>query len=116
MMQGVQILNEFMYEGDVVMPWFGIVLGCGIGGTIGAFLFSISDKIPRKIRSRAITILISIALFGAGVGVFAPREMIPRYQVIVDDGVEFNDFINKYKIIDQDGLIYTVEERECNTG
>ena len=115
-MQGVQILNEFVYEGAVVMPWFGIGLGCSIGGMIGAFLFSMFNKIPRVIRSCAITILISIALFGAGVGAFAPREMIPRYQVIIDDGVEFNEFTNKYKIIKQGGLIYTVEERECNTG
>ena len=115
-MQGVQILNEFMHEGAVVMPWFGIGLGCWIGGMIGAFLFIMLDIIPKKIRSCAITILISAALFGAGVATFAPREIIPRYQVIIDDGVEFNDFINKYKIIKQDGLIYTVEERECNTG
>ena len=27
-MQGVQILNEFMYEGAVVAPWFGIGLSC----------------------------------------------------------------------------------------
>ena len=39
MMQGVQILNEFVYEGDVVMPWFGIGLGCSIGGMIGVFFF-----------------------------------------------------------------------------
>ena len=115
-MQGVQILNEFMHTGAVVMPWFGIGISCCIGGVIGAFLFSMFYAIPRKIRSYAIIILISIAFFGVGVGMFAPREMTPRYQVIIDNGVEFNDFINKYKIIEQDGLIYTVEERECNTG
>jgi hypothetical protein len=72
------------------------------------------NKIPRKIRNCAITILISIVLFGAGVNVFAPREMIPRYQVIIDDEVKFNDFVNKYKIIKQEGLIYTVEELNYN--
>jgi ABC-type uncharacterized transport system permease subunit len=116
MMQGVQILNEFIHEGAVVAPWFGVGLSCCIGGVVGAFLFSMIDEIPIKIRSCAIITLISIALFGAGVCVFAPREMITRYQVIIDDGVEFNDFIDKYKIVKQDGLIYTVEERECNTG
>ena len=115
-MQGVQILSEFIYEGAVAAPWFGIGLSCWITGMVGAFLFSIVNIIPKIIRSSAIIILISIALFGAGVGAFAPREMIPRYQVIIDDGVEFNEFTNKYKIIKQDGLIYTVEERECNTG
>lgn len=111
-MQGVQILNEFMYEGAVVMPWLGIGLSCSIGGMIGVFLFSMFNKIPRGVRSCAIIILLSIALFGAGVAAFAPREMIPRYQVVIDDGVKFNEFTSKYKIIKQDGLIYTVEERE----
>lgn len=111
-MQGVQILNEFMYEGAVVAPWFGIGLSCWITGMVGAFLFFMVNIIPRKIRSCAIIILVSVALFGAGTAMFAPREMIPRYQVIIDDEVEFNDFINKYKIVKQDGLIYTVEERE----
>ena len=113
-MQGIQILNEFMHEGAVVAPWFGISLGCCGVGVIGAILFSRLDEIPRKIRSCAIAILIGIALFGAGVNAFAPREMIPRYQVIIDDEVDFNDFMNNYKIIKQDGLIYTVEELNCN--
>jgi hypothetical protein len=47
-----------------------------------------------------------------GVGIFAPRELTPRYQVIVKDDVNLNEFLDKYKIIDQNGLIYTVEERE----
>lgn len=115
-MQGVQILNEFMYEGAVAAPWFGIGLSCWTGGIVGAFLFAMVNTIPKKNINCVITILIIIAFFGAGVSVFAPREMIPRYQVIIDDGVEFNDFINKYKIVKQDGLIYTVEERECSTG
>lgn len=116
MMQGVQILNEFIYEGAVVAPWFVIGPSCWIGGIVGALLFPMVNTIPKKIRNCVITILIIIAFFGAGVTIFAPREMITRYQVVIDDGVKFNDFINKYKIINQDGLIYTVEERECNIG
>ena len=113
-MQGVQILNEFMHEGAVAMPWFGISLGCCITGMVGAFLFSMINIIPKKIRSCAIIILISVALFGAGAAIFAPREIITRYQVIIDDEVDFNDFMNNYKIIKQDGLIYTVEELNYN--
>ena len=116
MMQGVQILNEFMYEGAVVAPWFGIGLGCCIGGMVGAFIFSLITKVPQKIRCCISVIMLCIFGFGIGVGAFAPREMTPRYQVIIDDEVEFNEFTSKYKIIKQDGLIYTVEERECNTG
>ena len=116
MMQGVQILNEFLYEGAVAAPWFGVGLSCCIGGMIGAFIFSSITKIPQKIRCCILVIMLCIFGFGIGVGAFAPREMTPRYQVTIDDGVEFNEFTNKYKIIKQDGLIYTVEERECNIG
>lgn len=115
-MQGVQILNEFMYEGAMVAPWSGIGLSCCIGGMVGAFIFSSITKIPQKIRCYISVITLCIFGFGIGVCAFAPRETTPRYQVIIDDEVEFNEFTSKYKIIDQDGLIYTVEERECNTG
>jgi hypothetical protein len=112
MMQGVQILNEFVYEGAVAMPWFGISLGCSIGGMVGAVIFSSITKIPKKIQCYISVMMLCIFGFGTGVCAFAPREMTPRYQVILDDGVEFNEFTSKYKIIKQDGLIYTVEERE----
>ena len=35
-----------------------------------------------------------------------------QYQVTISDNVNFNEFNNKYKIISQDGKIYTVEERK----
>lgn len=115
-MQGVQILNKFMCEGAVVTPWCEISLICSIGGIVGACIISFITKIPKKIRCYILVIMFCIFGFGIGVGRFAPREMTTRYQVITDDGVGFNEFTSKYKIIKQNGLIYTVEERECNTG
>lgn len=35
-----------------------------------------------------------------------------EYKVIIDDNVSMNEFIEKYEIIDTEGLIYTVIERE----
>lgn len=111
-MQGVQILNEFIHEGAVVAPWFGIGLSCCIVGVVGACIVSSIDKIPKEIQSHILVIMFFVFGFGIGVGIFAPRESTPRYQVIVEDDVNFNEFLDKYKIIDQNGLIYTVEERE----
>lgn len=113
-MQGVQILNEFVHEGAIINPWFRISLSCGIGAMIGVFLLFMFYEKLIKIRNCAVIILISAVLFSAGVGLFAPREMTPRYQVVIGDEVGFNDFINKYKIIERDGLIYTVEELNYN--
>ena len=33
------------------------------------------------------------------------------YKVTISDEVNFVEFSNKYEIIDQDGLIYTIKER-----
>lgn len=35
-----------------------------------------------------------------------------EYKVIIDDNVSVNEFIEKYEIIDQEGKIYTVIEKE----
>lgn len=35
-----------------------------------------------------------------------------EYKVTIDDSVSMNDFLDKYEILDQEGKIYTVKERE----
>lgn len=35
-----------------------------------------------------------------------------EYKVTVDDSVSINEFLNKYEILDKEGKIYTVKERE----
>jgi uncharacterized protein YacL len=35
-----------------------------------------------------------------------------EYQVTIDDSVSMNEFLDKYEILDQEGKIYTVKERE----
>jgi hypothetical protein len=34
-----------------------------------------------------------------------------EYKVIIEDNVEFKEFINYYEILDQEGEIYTVKEK-----
>lgn len=35
-----------------------------------------------------------------------------EYKVAIDDSVSINEFLDKYEILDQEGKIYTVKERE----
>lgn len=35
-----------------------------------------------------------------------------KYQVVISDEVKFNEFNKKYEIIEQDGSIYTVQEKD----
>lgn len=116
-MQGVQIINQTIHEGCVLSPWFEIGLGLCFIGLLGAVITAILAN-PKKLLIYAIFLGVFLTLFCFSfvIGSFSPREEITRYYVIVSDEVNFNEFMDKYKIIDQDGLIYTVEERECNTG
>ncbi len=41
-----------------------------------------------------------------------PLEYETQYKVTIDDSVSMNEFLDKYEIIDQEGKIYTVKERE----
>ena len=41
-----------------------------------------------------------------------PLEYETQYKVIISDEVKMNEFLEKYEIIDQEGKIYTVRERD----
>ena len=53
-------------------------------------------------------VLISIMCFSSANEYFDHYE----YQVIIDDSVSLVEFTEKYEILDQEGLIYTVKEKE----
>lgn len=53
--------------------------------------------------------------FFCGVIVFtAPKKEIVQYKVTIDETVSLVEFHKKYEIIDQEGKIYTIQERENN--
>lgn len=40
------------------------------------------------------------------------RVTIPEYKVTIDDSVSYQEFANKYKVIKQEGKIYTIVDIE----
>lgn len=52
-------------------------------------------------------------LMGAAIGgvTSTPIAYETQYKVTIDDSVSMNKFLDKYEIIDQEGKIYTVRER-----
>ena len=63
-----------------------------------------------------------IAVLGAAIGCIfgyiigavtgTPTDYETHYKVIVSDEVQMNDFFKKYEIVDQDGKIYEIKEKE----
>lgn len=111
-MEGIMVLNQYLHEGTVIAPWLGIGIGCCVGGLFGVIISSILEKTLGKLYAPFMVICSIAFTFGMFFAAFAPREETVRYQVLIEDGVDFNSFNERYKIISQEGLIYTIEERE----
>ena len=46
------------------------------------------------------------------IGIIVPTSKVQEYKVITSDDVSLNDFMETYDIIDIDGKIYTIREKE----
>lgn len=103
-------------------PMFWIVFGITfvISGII-MFCCLLEDCCNNKVTlAGIITIVIFLATIISAItgGLFAdgifPKstEYETQYKVTIDDSVSMNDFNEKYEVIDQEGKIYTVRERE----
>lgn len=76
----------------------GLDSGDGIIGVLAFILFLIIGG------------LIFGPIIGCNTG--EPIEYETQYKITIDDSVSMTEFLDKYEIVDQDGKIYTVRERE----
>lgn len=112
-MEGITILNQFIHEGAIIQPWFTIGICLCIGGMIGVVGFCTITDFSKKTWAKVLAAICTISVFvGVFISILAPREEITRYQVLIGDEVNFNEFHSEYEIVQQDGLIFTIEERE----
>lgn len=44
-----------------------------------------------------------------------PPIEYPKWKVIIDDTVNFNEFTERYQILSQDGLIYEITEKRADS-
>ena len=119
-MTGVEILN--VTEHSIMKPawsWsmcFGLFIGLFGFCVLVGFLQGLRDHdIDAGIKAGLITGLI-FALLGSPLftALFSKEEVGKEYhyKVTIDDSVSMNEFLDKYEILDQEGKIYTVKERE----
>ena len=111
-MNGVEILSsETIYNTILPEYWLGIGLGLAfILVIVMAFCFA-----NEHIILGFICMVLSVSfIFVGSLGGICRKTDIDHieYKVIVDDSVSMNEFLNKYEILDREGKIYIVKERE----
>ena len=117
-MSGVEILaTEEVAVAWASWNWKGFLLTVGLCllvGIIAGILAGVSEDWELGVIIFLVVFIAGGALFGTMVGCSTgePTEYETQYKVVIDDSVSMNEFTEKYEIIDQEGKIYTVREKE----
>ena len=117
-MTGVEILSSKEVAIEFAFNWtaFWIITALCFVICLVVYLFTIEEceVLPWTVAMIGIWIFISSLFGGLFGGVIAPipAEYETHYQVIVDDSASMNDFLDKYEIIDTEGKILTIRERD----
>ena len=118
-MSGVEILNTetiittiggFNWEVCIGIVFFGALIGFFTGLLVSSEPFS-------PVAGVLIGFFVGVFIGILG-GICAKTPIVEKvetqYKVIVSDEVSVNEFLEKYKILDQEGKIYTIVEKEEN--
>ena len=109
---GVEILSsETIYNTILPECWLAIGLLCGLVfiGVMAACFAS------GRIILGFICLILAFGMKVVGsLGGITSKTNISHieYKITIDDSVLMNEFLDKYEILDQEGKIYTVKERE----
>lgn len=117
-MNGVEILNSVQVASELAFNWiwfwvgFGIIFG--ICMSIGIWCVATDMCEWQLIPSCLFLGIIFGSILGVtlGRGMSNPTSYETHYEVIIDDTVSMNEFMDRYEIVDQEGRIYTVREKE----
>lgn len=108
MLEGVEILSTYTgYIKAFNFTWFfAIIIAALITGIICSIIVSDYEVI--------VLCLIAGTFIGAAVGIINERTIgeYPIYKITVSEDVNFTEFNDAYEILEQDGKIYTIKERD----
>lgn len=117
-MNGVEILSSAQVASEFAFnwAWFWIAFGAtlGIGLIVGIWNVVSGECESYYILSCLIVGIICGVAFGVIFGDVGklPTAYETHHKVTIDDSVSMTEFLDKYEIIDQEGKIYTVREKE----
>ena len=114
-MTGVEILNEYAVYTNPVWVVVVSILGTIVGITSICIAANCMDNTTTWICFTCTIVCFvmsfTLAMLENYTDCFKEYSHT-EYKVTIDDSVSMNEFLNKYEILDQEGKIYTVKEKE----
>ena len=109
MLDGITVLHTMDKASNLYIILGFIITVCG---GVGVLVFcNMFKDLPEK--SMRIPISISIAIFCVGMFIATnPPVNGVRYKCTIDESVSFVEVMDRYEIINIEGEIYTIEEKE----
>lgn len=106
MLEGVTLLNQI--ETSITEFNWEVFIVLSVIFTIGTLFLCIGTHEPAFVLFLTIWIPLAVAI-----GSSLEKEVgsYEKYQVTIDESVSLAEFNKRYEILDQDGLIYTIRER-----
>lgn len=113
MIDGITVLSTSELVTVNIGCFIFAIIGACVFGT-GLFIFAESNYTNNNFVIGSIVGIIGILMITFTVisGNLTKTTGEYEYKVTISDEVSFVEFNEKYEIVDQDGLIYTVVERE----
>lgn len=117
-MTGIEILATSEVVASYKFSWliyFGVIIAFMIFLAFINYAATSYPTISDIIFGALFGILVGAVIGLLPAGCIIPHEYETHYKVIISDEVSMNDFLERYEIIDQEGKIYTVRERDGET-
>ena len=111
-MNGVEILSSEAIYNTFLPIWISVIAFVLMFGFVALTTCWFCEE---KTTLGVVGLLLIIMMFVVALLGFINNENDIRYieyKVTIDDSVSMNEFLDKYEILDQEGKIYTVKERE----
>lgn len=111
-MNGVKILSqEIIY--NTILPDWCIALGFfGMIIFIIALVVALADGYNGLAWVCGVVVIVSTSVLCLSIMPSKTDISHIEYKVIIDETVSMVEFMNKYEILNQEGAIYTIKERE----
>lgn len=116
MLDGVTILSEGVYSVSTAGVGIAtlVLLSIAAIAFITGIILAIITKNPDYL---AMIIFVPFLLLFASLfyTIDGPTIECPKYKVTIDETVNFAEFMDRYKILSQDGLIYEIIEKRADS-